>query len=306
LFLATQIFSFTFKCASCDNEIIIKTDPQNNTYDYAQGIRAMEQDFTPELGDSIIEAVSDETRNKLQSDPMFQLQHEKEDKEKSRTAKDRLTSLMDLSVATTREDYDINSLLRRKNRSDRKRSRELLEEGRSRGLSIPLVEANDTDTAAAKEAMQGRKHRTAGSSSFKVSERVRRTSIISESIFAKSKPKSKEPLSSSSSRPPSASSEKGSQHPVSSAARAHLVHVKAMQKAAERNIRVKGLKLPPPAEEGRHGAKKTESAIHRGEARSNSTKEDAKTATKNICVKVVPAVNALDMIAGYTDDDISY
>lgn len=234
-FTATQIYSFTFKCASCDNEIIIKTDPQNNTYDYAQGIRAMEQDFTPEFGDSLIEAVSDEVKNKLQNDPMYQLQHEKEDKEKARSAKDRIASLVDLSEATTRQDYDINSALRRKNRSQRKRSAELMEEGKRHGLSIPLVEPNEEDATQAKLAMDSHKKNRGHRSTFATNERVKKTKILSSGIFDK----------------PSSSSRSSASKPfgqvsatrVSSASRSHGVHITAMQKAAERNIRVKNMRI---------------------------------------------------------------
>lgn len=261
----------------------------------------MEQDFTPELGDSIIEAVSEETRNKLQSDPMFQLQHEKEDKEKSRTAKDRLASLMDLSMNTTREDYDINSLLRKKNRTDRKRSRELLEEGQSRGLSIALVEVNEDDVARAKEVMGRRKHRTGGSSSFNVSERARQTHIISESIFSKSKPHIA-PARAGGNVDRLLSQPQFSERHMSSAARAHQVHVKAMQKAAERNIRVKGLKLTV---EGCTDAKPGVT-VHRAEARTSVARDDSKRGvTENAPAVATPLVHALDMLTGYGDEDDS-
>ena len=181
-YFSTTIFSFTTKCASCDNQFVIKTDPQNNTYDYAEGLRKHEQDFEPEFGDGIIETSSTETRIKLQEDPIFKLQHDKEDKERAMTAKTRLDDLMDLSDQVNRPDYDRNAALRNANRSHRKRKKELSEEGAKLGLSIPLVEPCEDDIAAARAITF--KSTVGVNSEFEISHRKKVVDIKSQSIFS--------------------------------------------------------------------------------------------------------------------------
>ena len=281
----------------------------------------MEQDFTPELGDSIVEAVSDEQRHKLQNDPMYQLQHDKEDKEKARTVKDRLIGLLDLSEATTRADYDVNCKLRRKNRSARKRALELLEEGNQRGLSIPLLEPSEDDAVQAKEVMRNNlKRRSSSNSSFAVSERVRRVGIVSAGIFdtpkdsgGRGEEKSRtgkladEKAARRSSRPSSASCPPSVS--VSSAARAHHAHQSAMRKAAERNIRVRHMKVSDrPAL--RQDTKPTVHVSATGRRLAKGVGEGAResrdrtsVATPKEKCNCVHVSRALDMISAYSDGE---
>lgn len=179
MYFTTQIWRFSMKCESCDNQLVIKTDPQNRTYDFAEGIRKMEQEFEPEANDSIIQAVSDETRAKLLSDPIYRLQHEKQGIMKVLSAQERLTALHDLKEEYYKNDADSNSHLRKLHRSKRAEDKGLLEEGKKFHMSIPLVKAAATDTEAAKSVnfTASRKRK------FDISERKRKVAIQSESIF---------------------------------------------------------------------------------------------------------------------------
>ena len=127
-YFTTTIWSFNMKCHSCEQRFTIKTDPKNSTYEFVEGIRKMEQDFVPDADDSLIESTSEEKRALLQQDPIFKLQHEKEDKDKADLSKLQIVSLSILNDRN-RSDYDMNSLLRKKNRDNRKRDRHLLAEG---------------------------------------------------------------------------------------------------------------------------------------------------------------------------------
>jgi len=138
------------KCYDCDQKFVIKTDPKNSTYDLVEGIRQMEQEFQADYDDSIIEATTDEQREKLSSDPIFRLQHEKEDLKKAENAKLQLSNLLNLRESVSRNDYDSNAALRSVHRKRKRRSNELLAEGKSLGLSIPLVEPSLEDSTAAK------------------------------------------------------------------------------------------------------------------------------------------------------------
>ena len=179
-YFTTQIWSFSMKCPSpsCDQNCIIKTDPENDTYNMVEGMRKMEQDFEPELNDSLIVATTDEDRHLLATDPIYRLQHEKEDKRLVLSAKEHLESLMDLQDFQKEKDYDMNSLLRQKSRGKRKRAVILAIEGQKRGLNIPLLEPEESDSVISKSVKFKSKSRP-----FDVSERSKMSTLQSQSIF---------------------------------------------------------------------------------------------------------------------------
>jgi hypothetical protein len=180
-YLSTQIFAFTMKCASCDNEFVIKTDPQNRTYDFKAGIRKMEQDYEAGAEDSVVLAVTDEHRTKMMHDPIYKLQHEKEDNLKAQSAKERLTALHDLKAQYYKEDFESNRLLRGNLRKRKTHDFLLLEEGKKRHMSIALVDAHpDDDVAASKAVLKSRSCR----GKFSENARVRLVQVQTESIFA--------------------------------------------------------------------------------------------------------------------------
>lgn len=182
-YFSTILYSFTTKCPSvtCDQKFLIKTDPENRTYDFAEGLRAMVQDFTPGADDSIIETTKEETKILLENDPMFKLQHETVGKRKADAAKTALERLIDVQDDQFKNDFDSNSLLRKKNRDKKRRHGELVKEGSSRGLAIPLVEPSPADILGAKKAI----FRPQQPNSFQASERLKLTGLIGESIFKK-------------------------------------------------------------------------------------------------------------------------
>jgi hypothetical protein len=148
------------------------------------GIRKMEQDFEPEFNDSIVKGVTDEERNLLASDPMYRLQHEHEDKTRALTAKERLENLIELQESHSRKDYDLNSALRSRNREKRKRDAVLAEEGKLRGLPIPLLEEFEGDRNVARSI----KFRPKAGDKFSLSERSKMVDLANQPIFNFDKP----------------------------------------------------------------------------------------------------------------------
>ena len=181
-YFTTQIWSFHMKCfsTSCDQKYKILTDPKNCTYDFAEGIRKHEQDFVPDIDDSLIVATSDETKHLIASDPMFRLQHNEEDRKRVLSDKEHIEALTELQDEHHKNDYDMNSLLRNKNRKRKRRDIELLSEGNARGLSIPLVEPSAEDSAQAKLVSFKRR---AIHNGFALGEKQRMNNIQSQSIF---------------------------------------------------------------------------------------------------------------------------
>ena len=120
-YFTTQIWAFIMKCFSCEQRFKILTDPKNCTYDMAEGIRKHEQDFTPDVDDSLIVATSDETKQLLATDPMFRLQHDEEDRIRVLSAKEQMNALIDMQEDHHKDYYDVNAMLRSKNRKRKKR-----------------------------------------------------------------------------------------------------------------------------------------------------------------------------------------
>jgi coiled-coil domain-containing protein 130 len=181
-YFSTTLFSFSTKCpeSSCDQAFLIKTDPKNRTYDFAEGIRAMVQDFEPGANDSIIETTKEETKILLENDPMYRLQHDKVGKMKADAAKTAIERLIDLQDEQFLNDFDSNSLLRKRHRDVKHRNKELLKEGNSIGLAMALVEPSEEDSRRARNAT----FRPQGPNKFQARERLKMADLVGGSIFS--------------------------------------------------------------------------------------------------------------------------
>eukprot|EP00607_Mallomonas_marina_P010540 CAMPEP_0182418290 /NCGR_PEP_ID=MMETSP1167-20130531/2759_1 /TAXON_ID=2988 /ORGANISM="Mallomonas Sp, Strain CCMP3275" /LENGTH=339 /DNA_ID=CAMNT_0024592433 /DNA_START=457 /DNA_END=1476 /DNA_ORIENTATION=+ len=142
----------------------------------------MEQDFLPEKGDSIIEVTPDDVKQLLTNDPIYRLQHEKQDKALATSAQSQLSSLLDLKETVSKNDYDQNAALRSALRKRKKHSKELLEEGKSIGLSVPLLDRAESDVIEARQM----KYHHQQIDRRKVKEKRKMTSLLTQSIFPSS------------------------------------------------------------------------------------------------------------------------
>jgi coiled-coil domain-containing protein 130 len=185
-YFTTTIYSFDMKCYSCEQRFEIKTDPKNRTYDYVSGLRKHEQDYEANAEEGIVEVGNDEVRQKIDADPMFKLQHHQEDYRRTQTARDRLEELQELQDETHRKDYDVNALLRSKNRKKRALENEELQDGKRRGFNIRLVATTPAEERSAKSVVYRKDVMKLHSQ-----EAYKRAKIQTESIFSRSKAYSK-------------------------------------------------------------------------------------------------------------------
>ena len=214
------------------------------------------------------------------------------------TMNERLSALEDVQDTNWGKDYDMNAALRARNRNRKHRDSELLEEGRSRGLSIPLVESSSSDVAGAKAANIV-KHR-----GFKSSERKKFVGIQGESIFHSNAQGSKKRK-----RDPHTSSEAGK------SARLHV----AVLKQAERRIDVGKLRLPDAAQPSQSAILSIDAvSVIRRSTKGRSTKSviDA-TSIKGVKSSIVSlnsapttvsstnsvGLHALGLLGAYADSD---
>ena len=294
-YFTTQIWAFTMKCPcpDCDQSFVIKTDPENDTYNMAEGMRKMEQDFEPELNDSIVIATTDAERNLLATDPIFRLQHEKEDKRRALSAKEHLESLIDLQDSQREKDYEMNSLLRQGNRHKRKRAIFLLEEGKARGLSIPLVEEHDDDAAVARSIQFTTR------SKISIAERSKMAARQSQSIFSSSSLLVQENEKSRCDK--RGTKRRHSESSLSSEARKRERISAAMAKQAVVNINTKCLRI---SDSSVSTNSVTSSKFRITQlAKDDANDEDDKVGKSLIQSPVVDPKNALDLCSMYSDDD---
>lgn len=178
-YFSTQIWSFTMKCPSCSQELKIRTNPKDCTYDFAEGIRKHEQDYIPDAEDNIVITNNEEMKQLLAVDPMFRLQHNQEDSKRVISESERFRELIDVSDMQHKDYYDLNAQLRSVNRKRKKRDIELTGEAEAKGLGIKLLEPSRADSDEAKAALQKSRRR----GRFEASERQKLRGIAMESIF---------------------------------------------------------------------------------------------------------------------------
>jgi hypothetical protein len=181
-YFSTTIWTFTTKCYDCNQQFIIKTNPQASTYDFEEGLRKHEQDYDIGTEDGVVELKTAEERVQLDQDPMFRLQHIEEDKFRTKSIKQNLMHIQKLQESTQINDYDMNALLRSKNRTLKKRERKMMDDGRNLGLSIPLLDHSEEDTKKAKELS----FRLKKKDSSKILEKQKFVSLQNQSIYDKS------------------------------------------------------------------------------------------------------------------------
>lgn len=189
-YFTTKIWAFHMKCASCDQHFVIKTDPAHDTYDFAEGIRKMEQEFDPDFDDSIIKATTNDERALLASNPIFRLQHDVEDKTKAASLHQRIAAIESLRDEQYLDDYTANSTLRSKLRKIKKIDKSRLEDGKKIGLNIPLIDTSSEDVSMAKLAI----HKSAVTKlrdNFSLNEKLKFHQLQSKSIFSLSNSKNK-------------------------------------------------------------------------------------------------------------------
>jgi hypothetical protein len=291
-YFSTQIFAFLMKCPSCEHPFKILTDPQNDTYDMKEGLRKHEQDFEPELGDSIIAATTDEARLLLVNDPMFRLQHGEEDRRKALNDQERIDALIDLNEVHSNQ-YDRNAELRATSRKRKKRDIELAAEGAAMGMGISLLEQSEEDAEGARQALF---HKTMAPN-FSGRERLRLANIQHQNIFQKDKKssRSRESGGGSSSMSGSRSSQQY-QHNSQLLAKAAALQIdsrslkiSSAQTAAAKPI--KYLKTVAVITKAKQGSSKA--------GPSSTSGSGAKPVASSSVAKPVAAASVLDMLAGY-------
>jgi len=113
-YLSTTIWNFRMKCHLCSNWIEIETDPKNADYIVVSGATRKTDTWTPDEESGLVKIATDEEQKKLEEDAFYQLEHKNVDEQKKVAAVPVLNSLLDLKEQTTKDDYEMSNILRKK------------------------------------------------------------------------------------------------------------------------------------------------------------------------------------------------
>ncbi|XP_056136170.1 probable splicing factor YJU2B [Lampris incognitus] len=146
-YYTTPIYRFRMKCHLCVNYIEMQTDPATCDYVIVSGASRKEERWDMADNEQILTTERTE-KEKLETDAMYKLDHGGRDKEKLRKALPSLSEIQD-HQASWKDDFQLNSSLRRKFRSEKKVLAEQEEKDnmvrKRTNLSIPLLPEKDED-----------------------------------------------------------------------------------------------------------------------------------------------------------------
>ncbi|CDH55941.1 coiled-coil domain-containing protein 130 [Lichtheimia corymbifera JMRC:FSU:9682] len=152
-YYSTPILQFRMKCHLCSNWIEIHTDPKNTDYKVVSGARKKVEEWEPE-DTEVIKLKDEETKERLESDAMFRLEHGVMDQQVEKESVPVLTQLQQLQNSSWSDPYTRSQQLRRKFREQKKKGKALEEEADrirdKHSLHIPLLPETVDDVVRAK------------------------------------------------------------------------------------------------------------------------------------------------------------
>uniref|UniRef100_UPI00398E420E probable splicing factor YJU2B n=1 Tax=Pristiophorus japonicus TaxID=55135 RepID=UPI00398E420E len=179
-YYTTPIYRFRMKCHLCVNHIEMQTDPANCDYVIVSGARRKEERWDMKDNEQIL-TTEHEEKKKLETDPMYKLEHGVGDQAKLKTAIPTLSNIQEMQSAW-KDDFAINSMLRKKFRDEKKVLKEAEEKDealRNKAcLSIPLVQESKDDKRLASLL------KLHAVDSYEDKQRMKRKEITSRSWFA--------------------------------------------------------------------------------------------------------------------------
>ena len=173
-YLGIPIWEFVMKCrtAGCEEQFHIRTNPQEEDYDYVQGITLQHgqvQQKLPEYGTSnVIESKA----------PLERLESAAHGKRVTMTDHDQLKTLHKLNEQSTKHDADCNAAIRSRFRKDRKSKKSRQEQATKRGWrpGMELLAPSPAESRLAKTVTYGK--------TSKQQEKERWSTVRKSSIFA--------------------------------------------------------------------------------------------------------------------------
>ncbi|KAI9246506.1 CWC16 protein [Phascolomyces articulosus] len=153
-YYSTPIWQFRMRCHLCSHWIEIHTDPKNTEFVVIDGAKRKVEEWKEE-DTEVIKLQDQETKEKLESDPIYRLEHGVKDKQVEKESLPKLTQLQHLQESQWSDPYARSQQLRRKFREQKKLDKlendetEKLRDKHS--LHIPLLPESSNDRLEAKK-----------------------------------------------------------------------------------------------------------------------------------------------------------
>jgi coiled-coil domain-containing protein 130 len=155
-YFTTSIWEFQLSCRKCQHPWKIRTNPKERGFDYVEGV-------TIQAGqDDVVQAPAVDMTSEGIATNLERLESIARGERNSKTEIERLQAIQQLNSKTTLEDSNLNAVIRKGFRSDRKHSRlkqqEVAKVGWREGMH--WLNASLDDQVAAKTAVYGKAHDT--------------------------------------------------------------------------------------------------------------------------------------------------
>ncbi|OQR66869.1 coiled-coil domain-containing protein [Tropilaelaps mercedesae] len=125
MYYTTPVYKFRMKCHLCNNYIEMQTDPGNLDYKILSGASRQERRWDPTQNGQVVPE-DKVVAKQLASDPMFKLDHAREDAKKMKHLEPVISNL-ERFQGRKEDDYELNSMLRKKFRKEKKERKQLKE-----------------------------------------------------------------------------------------------------------------------------------------------------------------------------------
>lgn len=149
-YFSTIIWSFRMKCHLCSGIIEIHTDPKSCDFLVVGGAKRKAESWDASAEETgLFSLPTDEEKEKLVSDPFYNLEHKTADIQKGIQALPVLQLLQKRSEQINDSESRLNRTLRDKIRLEKMAEKVLEEEARSKGFGITLLPQSASDLQAA-------------------------------------------------------------------------------------------------------------------------------------------------------------
>lgn len=182
MYYTTRIFRFQMKCPNCSGIIEVRTDPKNAEYVLSAGARRKAEDCEYREEDNVVRIPEKEEKEKLDTDPMYRLQHLETDEQKSATETPRLVALLRRNEARHGDPYRRNCELRRPFRDQRRIKSSCEETARQLGVNFEVLPTSKEDEREAHEVFTHLRKDGVGPKK----DRLRRMALIKHQLSVRS------------------------------------------------------------------------------------------------------------------------
>eukprot|EP00803_Ostreobium_quekettii_P004260 evm.model.scf_468.13 EVM.evm.TU.scf_468.13 scf_468:73223-76768(+) len=177
-YLGNRLWSFTMR-HHCGCKLEIHTDPRNTQYALVEGLRKRVDEYSA-ADAQVIELSTAEEREERRTDPLKRLEHKTVAQRKAKAEHHALAALREETTMKSRHDADLNRLIRRQHREERKQEAERDRRRQELGLpdNIRLLELSPEDQEEAEKQTFGGATKAAGNW------RNNRRTVLGSSIFS--------------------------------------------------------------------------------------------------------------------------